>query len=41
MDRGPMDRAGPPVQGLYDNTASPKSSTPMTTSSPARRQVCL
>ncbi|XP_065918651.1 nucleoporin NUP35-like [Dysidea avara] len=37
--KAPMDRAGPPVQGLYDNTASPKSSTPMTTSSPARRQL--
>ena len=34
-----MDKPGPPVEGLFDQMTSPKSSTPLTTSSPARRQV--
>ena len=36
-----MDKPGPPVEGLFDQIASPKSSTPLTTSSPARRQVSI
>ena len=36
-----MDKPGPPVEGLFDQMAGPKSSTPVTTSSPARRQVSI
>lgn len=41
IHRAPMDKPGPPVEGLFDQIASPKSSTPLTTSSPARRQVSI